>query len=280
MSYRVVAPIMNRKCAIPNGFPISISSSIGLRKIRGEDLSVVTQRDSAAASYLDGGKFTITIDDFDFECTDQKLQEIMTCTLFSLNTIADNTSLAIENIFVLKSNSTRIARHVRFPGHSQAQATDFKITSRDKIQYVQNLFAAVSIAVAKHAALKLRLGRLNSAIGRSMIDEKIIDLCIALESVFQSNTEISFQFALYNSHLAEANDEKRLEAFQLLKKLYSQRSRIVHGNDDADEAWCVDNFAKLLTIAKASVLQKVEFLNQNDHKAWKNHLESRALGIV
>ena len=103
VAYRVVAPVMNRKCSIPSGFPISLSEDVALRKIRGDDLAIITERNNEAATYLNGGNFTITIDNFDITKTDEQLNEELLCSLFSLNTISSGSALAVDRVFVLGS---------------------------------------------------------------------------------------------------------------------------------------------------------------------------------
>ncbi|MBN8816574.1 MAG: hypothetical protein J0J06_14150 [Sphingomonas sp.] len=280
-TYSVVVPVLNRKCSLPNSFPVSLSDSVSIRKVRGDDLVAITEHDTEAASYLHGGKFTITFDDYDMAWSKDQLGNALICALFSLNTISSGSALAVERAFILKSHRiTKIEKTESWSGYNHAQQADFKIQSASSVKYARDLYKAVSTAIAKYPPLRLTVNRLNSAIGRSAIDEKIIDLCIALESVFQSQTEISFQFALYNSLLSEGDKYKRREVFALLKKLYGQRSNIVHGNKDADEKWCEDNLPRLLSIAKTSVLQKIEFLANKTHDEWKANLEELALGII
>lgn len=280
-THSIVIPVMNRKCSVPTGIPIALSEDFSFRKIRGDDLAVITEHNAEAASYLNGGKFTLTIDNHEYiEGTDNFSNKIL-CASFVLNVISSDSALAFDKAFILRSQrSTKIVETRSVTGHHHAYQAAFAITSKDILENVSTLYESVSAAVDKHAALKLTIARLNSAAGRLMIDEKIVDLCIALESVFQSQTEISFQFALYNTILAEPDLAKRLEIFQLLKKLYGQRSNIVHGNKDVDAEWCTNNFTRLLTIAKTSVLQKIDFLTNNNHTEWKAGLESRALGII
>ena len=271
---------MNRACSIPNGFPIELSKEVTIRKVRGDDLATITEHDNQAATYLHGGKFTLTIDNFDVETSKEELSRRVLCALYALNMIAEGSAIAVNKAFILKQHrKLRIARMEDLSHFNHAHHSNFQITAKDDLKYAANLFNAVSEAVASHAPMRLTIARLNSAIGRVALDEKIVDLCISLESVFQSQNEIAFQFALYNTILAEGDTNKRLDVFKTLKKLYTQRSNIVHGNKAVDEAWCEESMPRLLTVAKTAVLQKVEYLTRENHESWKAHIEKLALGI-
>ena len=164
-------------------------------------------------------------------------------------------------------------------GNRHANLDKFVIGKEKDISYGTQIFDATTKAIKKHPALRITLSRFNSAIGRALLDDRLIDLCISLESIFQSQTEISFQFALYNSILSESDSNKRIGIFQTLKKLYNERSKVVHGNKDLDHDWFNEKWPDLVQITKASILRKIDFLSSNDHGAWKEFLEKRALGM-
>ena len=144
----------------------------------------------------------------------------------------------------------------------------------------KTLFLSFETAIQKNKPLTLTLSRFNSSLGRFAPHDRLIDLCIALESVFQSQSEITFQFSLFNALLAEDDPVKRQIIFKQLNKLYQQRSFLVHGSNNLDEIWFEEAWPSLVAIAKASILIKIDFLAQHDHVAWKDHLEQLALGIL
>lgn len=62
--------------------------------------------------------------------------------------------------------------------------------------------------------------------------DALVDLCICLESLIESQTEISFRFAMC---LAKITGLKRAEEIsELLSDLYDLRSKVVHGSDSAN----------------------------------------------
>jgi hypothetical protein len=279
-TFSVVVPVLNGSCSVPTTVPLPLSPTISLRKIKAEDLATITEHDDEAASYLKGGKYTITLDNFEEDFSEKDLNSNISSILFSLNVIASGAPLSVDKAYILRSSrANTIKQTCQIHGNNHSNRGSFKIEKGVDLEYGAKVYESALVSLAKHPAFRITMSRFNSAMGRGAPDDKIIDLCIALESVFQAQTEISFQFALYNAILSENDGEKRLNIFKLLKKLYSQRSTIVHGNGELDLNWMNENWSDLVRIAKASILKKMEFLVDNDHGGWKANLESLALGV-
>lgn len=190
--------------------------------------------------------------------------------------------ISIEKMYVIRNFRKKISVEKRsiIKGHRHSNLDKFQINRGTDLSYGSELFKAASIALQKHPPLRITISRFGSAIGRGSDEDRLIDLCIALESIFQTNTEISFQFVLYNAILSESELEKISAIFATLKRLYSERSSIVHGNKGIDLDWLKEKWPDLLGITKASILRKIDFLQTNEHKDWKHHLERLALGIA
>lgn len=278
--YSAVLPILNKGCSLPGTVPLPLSPDVSFRKIRGDDLAVITEEDDDAFGLIKGGTFTLTIDSFDPEMPFPEIQSKITAALFSLNVLGNGTPASIDKAYVIRSlRKHSIHKIYHIPGHHHGNTEKFEVTKGTDLSYGANIFNAVLKALVQHPPLRITISRFSSAIGRSSQDDKLIDLCIALESIFQAQTEISFQFALYNSILSESDPAKRASIFQTLKRLYKERSNIVHGNKDLDVEWAKDRWDDLLLIAKSAILRKVEFLSENNQNSWKDYLEQLALGI-
>lgn len=279
--FSAVIPILNKACAIPTSVPMPLSENITFRKIRADDLALITEEDDDALGILKGGSFTLTMDQFDPNADFTILQSKVAAALFTINVLGTGVPISVEKAYVIRSlRKTSLTRIHQLSGHRHSNLEQFKIDKGTDLAYASNLFSAVCTALGKHAPLRITISRYNSAIGRGSSDDKLIDLCIALESIFQSQTEIAFQFALYNSILSETDIERRITIFSLLRKLYNERSNVVHGNKDLDNNWLNERWPDLLRITKASILRKIDFLTNNDHVSWKSHLESLALGTL
>ena len=55
-----------------------------------------------------------------------------------------------------------------------------------------------------------------------------------IESLYGVNSELVFRISLYSATLLEARGEHRKERFNQVKKLYSMRSKVVHGEKVSD----------------------------------------------
>ena len=101
--------------------------------------------------------------------------------------------------------------------------------------------------------------------------DALLDLCISLESLLDSNTEISFKFSTCLAKLTKGNDAEQLS--ELLGDLYDLRSKIVHGSD-ASKAHLkmVPNAAKLRQAARSILTSYILFLNDKTKKEWQAHL--------
>lgn len=103
--------------------------------------------------------------------------------------------------------------------------------------------------------------------------DALVDLCICLESLIESQTEISFRFG---TTLAKVTgDEKAEEICELLSDLYELRSKIVHGSDCSKEHRKVEpSIARLRSVARAILTTYVLFMTEHTKDEWKRHLRS------
>ena len=277
--FSAVVPVLNDSCSVPSTVPLPLSSSISFQKIRGDDLAIITEKDEEAFGKLKGGSYTLTFENIDPNDMGSNFDQRVAAAAFSLNVLGLGTPLSFGKAYVIRSlRKTTLQNVTELSGHRHGNLAGFEIPKGTDLSYASDLFAALIMALEKHPPLRITISRYSSATGRASNDDKLIDLCIALESVFQARTEISFQFALYNSILSETDREKRVNIFKTLKKLYSQRSNVVHGNKELDADWLAEKWADLVGITRASILRKVDFLNENDHPAWRGYLEGLALG--
>lgn len=81
--------------------------------------------------------------------------------------------------------------------------------------------------------LDIPLRRFHLSFDRDSQEDRIIDLIVALESMFSDDSEaITYKIALRVAHFMEAESEKREKIFNFVKKAYSIRSDIIHGRKE------------------------------------------------
>jgi hypothetical protein len=107
--------------------------------------------------------------------------------------------------------------------------------TRADIETVKELYTALG-SINKRARtqpqpLAIAVRRFTEALARNRIDDCLVDLMIAAEALFKiENHELRFKLALRCAYYADV-PPKRNERFELLKKAYESRSRIVHGRE-------------------------------------------------
>ena len=108
---------------------------------------------------------------------------------------------------------------------------------------------------------------------QSTSPDALVDLCICLESLIESQTEISFRFA---TSLAKVTRNKKAEEISdLLSDLYDLRSKVVHGTDSSKAHKKIEpNVARLRLAARSILTIYVLFMTEHTKEEWKKHLSS------
>jgi len=101
----------------------------------------------------------------------------------------------------------------------------------------------------------------------------LVDLCICLESLIESETEIAFRFATCLAKITGESNAEELSA--MLSDLYSLRSKVVHGSDFSKaHKKLAPNFSKLRLTARTILTKYILHLTQHSKDDWKRHLKS------
>jgi hypothetical protein len=107
------------------------------------------------------------------------------------------------------------------------------------------------------------------------VNDSLMDLCISLESLLDSQTEVSFRFGTCLAKVTGEKGNEAEETARLLSDLYDLRSKIVHGADATKERRRIEpHVSALRKTARAVLTNYVLFLSENSRAAWKQHLHS------
>jgi Apea-like HEPN len=99
----------------------------------------------------------------------------------------------------------------------------------------------------------------------------LVDLCICLESLIESQTEVSFRFGVCLSKICGLKDARG--SAEILSDLYSLRSKVVHGSDPSREHRKVQpNLLNLRRIARSVLVTYILYLTKHSKKEWQQHL--------
>lgn len=78
--------------------------------------------------------------------------------------------------------------------------------------------------------MDIPLGRFHDSYARQNERDKLIDLCVTLESLYvREKDELAYRLALRCAYFLERDEVKLEETFHAVKDIYNARSKIVHG---------------------------------------------------
>lgn len=101
--------------------------------------------------------------------------------------------------------------------------------------------------------------------------DALVDLCICLESLIESQTEISFRFSTCLAKIARVPNPEIVS--ELLANLYDLRSKVVHGADPRKEHKKLQSHtSNIRFVARAILTSYVLFLAEHSKEEWKQHL--------
>jgi hypothetical protein len=105
--------------------------------------------------------------------------------------------------------------------------------------------------------------------------DSLLDLCIALESLLESQTEISFRFGACLTKVTGEGGTGAEGVSDLLSDLYDLRSKIVHGADAAKQHQKLDPHSLVLRqVARKILTTYVLYMSDHNRDQWKQHLKS------
>jgi Apea-like HEPN len=103
--------------------------------------------------------------------------------------------------------------------------------------------------------------------------DAFVDLCICLESLIESQTEISFRFATTLAKITQLKNAEEIS--DLLSDLYDLRSKVVHGTDSTKEhKKIIPSTVKLRLFARSILTAYILYLTEHTKDEWKKHLRS------
>jgi hypothetical protein len=101
--------------------------------------------------------------------------------------------------------------------------------------------------------------------------DALVDLCICLESIIESQTEISFRFSTCLAKVSALRNAEEMS--ELLSDLYDLRSKVVHGSDFTKEHKKIaPKMAELRFAARAVLTTYILYLTEHTKDEWKHHL--------
>jgi hypothetical protein len=192
---------------------------------------------------------------------------------FALGVLSVSGFQAVNIVATLNGSNCTDALQRSYPEKPQAPTFPKKLVKAAASTWVRHFFAARRETKDK---LHITADRFVRYLRMNNTRDALVDLCICLESLIESQTEISFRFAVC---LAKASGLKNAaETSDLLSDLYDLRSKVVHGSDFTKEHKKVEpNTVKLRLAARAILTAYVLYLTENKKEDWKKYLRSSLL---
>lgn len=254
---------------------------VSIKAIKSEHIGAIIKKRRDLSEAINGKTKCILIESGHTAASHEEVQRIALHASFVLNFFAKSGASMCIQSFALKHNRSHsmVAVHT-ISAIGPPNYGKYEIDNNVSPNEIKTLYQSTQAAIIKDKSLIISIKRFNGALTKTEIDDKLIDITICLESIFNAQTEISFRFSLYNSVISESDPSKRYENFLFLKKIYTARSNIVHGNKDVDVIWAVQHWSKIISIARVALLKKIEFLQNNESSSWQSYLDKLALGAA
>ena len=188
---------------------------------------------------------------------------------FALGILTVSGFQPVTMVAILNASDCSDALRRPYQGLAEPPRFPKKVFRAAASTWVRHFFAARRKAKdSLHIAADrfVRYSRMNNS------RDALVELCICLESLIESQTEISFRFAMC---LAKVSGLKNAEeTSELLSDLYDLRSKVVHGADSNKEHKKVEpNTAKIRLAARAILTTYILYLTEQTKAEWKKHLK-------
>ena len=137
--------------------------------------------------------------------------------------------------------------------HSSPHGPAVRLELEDIDRYHALLERINAICDRKSKGLFLAFRRFRAAAGREVMDDRITDLAIALESLLTPDSatgEISFKFRIRGAALLPDRFGSPADRTKVMSKLYKARCDIVHGTSsgDSDRLWLMHRATDIFRI--------------------------------
>jgi hypothetical protein len=106
--------------------------------------------------------------------------------------------------------------------------------------------------------------------------DSLMDLCISLESLLESQTEVSFRFGTCLTKVTSEKGKKAEDVAKMLSDLYDLRSKLAHGDPSAIRLLQAiqPHLAALRQIARTILTSYVLFMGEHSRSEWRQHLHT------
>lgn len=294
--YYAILPILNKSVECNSSIPWVLSDDLIFRAIEEKEQRLIIDNSSLIfpSNEVSGKIFLLSLpdvnnnlDDSNFEHSRKQLEESVRLDALSLQAVfnfigLEETMTIPYGIIVEKTRLLKLVHVFDFEqDFLSSKLKPYSILPTVTNTEVQQLIILARRIIRSDKQLQTTFRRFCSAFVKTSWEDRLIDLTIALESLIEARTEVSFKFAYLLSLIISSAKDQRSEAYKKLNDLYDARSAIVHGTTGESAkkiASCKKNWQELVNFAKQCILYRLEFKDKHPNESWMNHLISLGFG--
>jgi hypothetical protein len=281
---KIIYPLLLRSFTFLRGPVCYFSEKHYLTQITEVDLGTVLTNCPPDYRGALAGRFRCVYYDAEDSISDEQILQHGQLIAFTLNYFSSVDALFFPCAIKIDTSGRRTKASFKFERQSQVLSPPaslrYRLIQGTKAAELQKIFSLAGTALQNAPSVRIMMNRFNSALRREEFEDKIIDLSVALETMLDDTTEISFKLSLYLAFICQ---QDRATAYELFKTLYDVRSRIVHGsiyrrNAQRGVEDIGQRFPDVVRYSKAAMLYYLSFLNQRPPNEWGRHCLNIVLG--
>jgi len=115
------------------------------------------------------------------------------------------------------------------------------------------------------SSLNISIQRWSKSLGNAPFEDKLIDLRIALESLYPEENRISDKLAVRGAWHTAVDFDQRMESYKLLKEFYKLASSVVHGKEKKFDEKNKQIFQDASKICRNGILRKLKQETELDY---------------
>lgn len=204
---------------------------------------------------------------------DDSIEEFAILVEFALALLTVSGFLAINIAAVLKGTSVTTVLHRGFRNGPPTPSKFIgSITSAAAVAWLRRYFDAYGNLRGR---MHITADRFVRYVRAQYLRDSLMDLCISLESLLDSQTEVSFRFGTCLAKVTGQSGQRAEVTAGLLSDLYDLRSKIVHGTDPKKELKKIEShLPELHEIARIILTKYVLFMSEYSRADWRQHLNA------
>lgn len=286
--YRLVIPVLNRKVTGLVGPSWQLSAEVAIETILDEDHAAILRDPPADES--DAVSITARVVNAKVGSSKPTKEEVLRLAAraqFCLNYFAAEPGVSMAWAFLVspgKRGQMSVAECTELamaPVAPVSRTRVFRFDRNTKRTSLVAIHTALDKALANYPGAIMAVDRFSRALSRSDQHDRLVDLCICLESLIAGSSELRYRFSQMHAMIAEPDASKRVAAFRLFSDFYDARSKVVHGDSGASAkvATVEARWSELIEYAKASLAYYFAYLSENNRSAWDEHIKKLCLGV-